>query len=172
MVIILSFGALSTFFKSKKSKSEEAAVEKPEMNESAPDFVKRSTLRKAEGLTPESIIKKRFSPTKFHEGYSPDEVDDFLDEVVAEFRRLQKEEADLRLATSSDRLPFAASPLITPEDVVSKRFGATKFRVGYDQDEVDDFLDEIVVALRRRTSANAEVRAGITKLIEETEETI
>ena len=32
---------------------------------------------------------------------------------------------------------------LTPEDVVNKRFQPTKFREGYDQDEVDDFLDEI-----------------------------
>ncbi len=38
---------------------------------------------------------------------------------------------------------------LTPEDVVNKRFQPTKFREGYDQDEVDDFLDEIVVELRR-----------------------
>ena len=36
---------------------------------------------------------------------------------------------------------------LTPEDVVNKRFQATKFREGYDQDEVDDFLDEVVVEL-------------------------
>ena len=38
---------------------------------------------------------------------------------------------------------------LTPEDVVNKRFQPTKFREGYDQDEVDDFLDEVVVELRR-----------------------
>ena len=38
---------------------------------------------------------------------------------------------------------------LTPEDVVNKRFQSTKFREGYDQDEVDDFLDEVVVELRR-----------------------
>ncbi|RUQ41827.1 DivIVA domain-containing protein, partial [Micrococcus sp. HSID17228] len=30
------------------------------------------------------------------------------------------------------------------EDVVNKQFQPTKFREGYDQTEVDDFLDEIV----------------------------
>ena len=34
---------------------------------------------------------------------------------------------------------------LTPEDVVNKRFQHVKFRDGYDQDEVDDFLDEVVV---------------------------
>ncbi|MEO0048743.1 MAG: hypothetical protein RL556_75 [Actinomycetota bacterium] len=47
---------------------------------------------------------------------------------------------------------------LTPEDVVNKRFQPTKFREGYDQDEVDDFLDEIVVELRRLTKENEDLR--------------
>ena len=47
---------------------------------------------------------------------------------------------------------------LTPEDVVNKRFQPTKFREGYDQDEVDDFLDEIVVELRRLTHENEDLR--------------
>ena len=34
---------------------------------------------------------------------------------------------------------------LTPEEILSKRFQTTKFRDGYDQDEVDDFLDEVVL---------------------------
>ena len=37
---------------------------------------------------------------------------------------------------------------LTPDDVVHKRFETTRFRDGYDQDEVDDFLDEVVNTLR------------------------
>ena len=47
---------------------------------------------------------------------------------------------------------------LTPEDVVNKRFQPTKFREGYDQDEVDDFLDEVVVELRRLGVENEELR--------------
>jgi DivIVA domain-containing protein len=47
---------------------------------------------------------------------------------------------------------------LTPEDVVNKRFQATKFREGYDQDEVDDFLDEVVVELRRLNQENEELK--------------
>jgi DivIVA domain-containing protein len=50
---------------------------------------------------------------------------------------------------------------LTPEDVVNKRFQSTKFREGYDQDEVDDFLDEVVVELRRLTQENEELRAAL-----------
>src|SRR5471030_1914221 len=50
---------------------------------------------------------------------------------------------------------------LTPEDVVNKRFQPTKFREGYDQDEVDDFLDEVVVELRRLNQENEELRQRI-----------
>lgn len=50
---------------------------------------------------------------------------------------------------------------LTPEDVVNKRFQATKFREGYDQDEVDDFLDEVVVELRRLNQENDELRQRV-----------
>ena len=45
---------------------------------------------------------------------------------------------------------------LTPEDIVNKRFQSTKFREGYDQDEVDDFLDEVVVEMRRVVAENEE----------------
>jgi DivIVA domain-containing protein len=51
---------------------------------------------------------------------------------------------------------------LTPEDVVNKRFQSTKFREGYDQDEVDDFLDEIVVELRRLGQENDELKQRLT----------
>src|SRR5690349_24735767 len=51
---------------------------------------------------------------------------------------------------------------LTPEDVVNKRFQATKFREGYDQDEVDDFLDEVVNELRRLNAENDELRQKLS----------
>lgn len=57
-------------------------------------------------LTADDVVQKRFNPTKFREGYDQDEVDDFLDEVVAELRRLNEESEDLRrqLAQSESRV--------------------------------------------------------------------
>lgn len=57
-------------------------------------------------LTPEDVVNKRFQPTKFREGYDQDEVDDFLDEIVVELRRLSHENEDLRqrLLASESRI--------------------------------------------------------------------
>ena len=47
-------------------------------------------------LTPEDVHYKKFQPTKFREGYDQDEVDNFLDEIIVELRRLNQENEDLR----------------------------------------------------------------------------
>jgi DivIVA domain-containing protein len=62
-------------------------------------------------LTPEDILAKRFQVTKFREGYDQDEVDDYLDEVVAELRRILGENEELKIRTS---LPQESSPQLTP----------------------------------------------------------
>ncbi|WP_427017178.1 DivIVA domain-containing protein [Pseudarthrobacter sp. P1] len=66
-------------------------------------------------LTPEDVVNKRFQPTKFREGYDQDEVDDFLDEIVVELRRLNQENEELRkkLADQSSN-PQAASAAAAP----------------------------------------------------------
>lgn len=51
--------------------------------------------------------------------------------------------------------------LLTADDVLNKKFQATKFREGYDQDEVDDFLDEVVNTLRETQSENEELKAKL-----------
>jgi DivIVA domain-containing protein len=80
-------------------------------------------------LTPEDVVNKRFQPTKFREGYDQDEVDDFLDEIVVELRRLYQENEDLRrrllaadgriaeLQRSGADLPgqLSSAPQFTPE---------------------------------------------------------
>lgn len=52
-------------------------------------------------LTPEDVVNKQFQPTKFREGYDQEEVDDFLDDVVAELRRLNEENDGLRSKLSA-----------------------------------------------------------------------
>ena len=47
---------------------------------------------------------------------------------------------------------------LTPEDVVTKQFQHVRFKEGFDPDEVDDFLDEIVVEWRKTIAENEEPR--------------
>ncbi|KRD43277.1 hypothetical protein ASE38_03150 [Cellulomonas sp. Root930] len=43
--------------------------------------------------------------------------------------------------------------MLTSADVLNQKFAATKFREGYDQDEVDDFLDRVVETLKEQEGA-------------------
>ena len=51
--------------------------------------------------------------------------------------------------------------LLTADDVLNKKFQATKFREGYDQDEVDDFLDEVVNTLRAVQAENDDLKGKL-----------
>jgi DivIVA domain-containing protein len=51
--------------------------------------------------------------------------------------------------------------LLTADDVLNKKFQATKFREGYDQDEVDDFLDDVVNTLRGVEGENEELKTKL-----------
>lgn len=53
---------------------------------------------------------------------------------------------------------------LTPEDILNKEFSETKFRPGWDKDEVDDFLDEVVVEWRRLIQENEELTAQVASL--------
>ena len=80
-------------------------------------------------LTPEDIVNKRFQSTKFRDGYDQDEVDDFLDEVVAEMRRVMQENEDLKqdlqaaeariaeLQRSAGDSPAETAPQTAPQPV-------------------------------------------------------
>jgi DivIVA domain-containing protein len=48
---------------------------------------------------------------------------------------------------------------LTPEDVQNKRFTTTRFRPGYDEDEVDAFLDEVETELSRLLQENGDLRS-------------
>lgn len=50
---------------------------------------------------------------------------------------------------------------LTPEDVVTKQFQHVRFKEGFDPDEVDDFLDEIVVEWRKTIAENDELKAKL-----------
>ncbi len=48
--------------------------------------------------------------------------------------------------------------LLTADDVLNKKFQSVKFREGYDQVEVDEFLDEVVATIYSLQVENAELK--------------
>ena len=51
--------------------------------------------------------------------------------------------------------------LLTAEDILNKKFSATKFREGYDVEEVDDFLDEVVRTLNSVQEENEDLKSKL-----------
>ncbi len=88
------------------------------------------------------VTGRRLTVTKFREGYKREEVDAFLARVVT---TLQTWEQGGR--------PGGPVGLLSADDVRGSLFTATKFREGYEQDEVDLLLDEVTTALEAWESA-------------------
>ena len=73
-------------------------------------------------LTPDDVVTKQFQHVRFKEGFDPDEVDDFLDEVVIEWRKTiaENEELKAKLAAyeSGAAAPVAAESVPVGEPIV------------------------------------------------------
>ncbi|WP_017202837.1 DivIVA domain-containing protein [Microbacterium algeriense] len=68
-------------------------------------------------LTPDDVVTKQFQHVRFKDGFDPDEVDDFLDEIVIEWRKALEENAELKAklaAYESGAAPEAATAVPAP----------------------------------------------------------
>jgi DivIVA domain-containing protein len=54
---------------------------------------------------------------------------------------------------------------LTPADVRNKQFSTTRLRPGYDEEEVDAFLDEVEVELDRLSQENEELRSKLAECL-------
>jgi len=54
--------------------------------------------------------------------------------------------------------------MLTPADIDKKEFGTTRIKEGYDQDEVDDFLDAVRVALEAALMDQSDAEAEAVSL--------
>src|SRR5215468_8794701 len=62
-------------------------------------------------------------------------------------------------ARRGDKMP------LTPADVRNKQFSTTRLRPGYDEEEVDAFLDEVEAELDRLIQENGELRAKLAEVL-------
>ena len=131
-------------------------------------------------LTPNEVRNKQFTKTRLHPGYDEEEVDAFLDELEAGLDRLIQENEDLRAKLAEVlhgrdqlRMPALGSQLPeaapyagpTPADVRNKQFATTRLRPGYDEEEVDAFLDEVEAELDRLIQENEGLRAKLAEVL-------
>ena len=94
-------------------------------------------------LTSNDVDNVRFTATQFREGYEQHQVDSFLEKIASTLRVLQAGTNSTGYASN-----IAGVKVLTADDVQSKKFQGTRFREGYEQNEVDSFLDHVVETLR------------------------
>ena len=88
-------------------------------------------------LTADEIARRTFRVVKLRGGYDCQAVDAFMTRIVA---TLRAHEAGTWRRGGPDGL-------LTSADVLNIKFQATAFRSGYEQDEIDEFLDDVAQAL-------------------------
>ena len=114
-------------------------------------------------LTPEDVVNKRFQPTKFREGYDQDEVDDFLDEVVVELRRLTQESDELkqRLVAADSRIAeLQRSGGAAPAAPVAASAAADNGEVQRLQQENDELKQRLAAAQHEAETARQQASAA------------
>jgi DivIVA domain-containing protein len=141
-------------------------------------------------LTPEDVVNKRFNPTKFREGYDQDEVDDFLDEVVVELRRLNQENEELRqrlvagearineLQRSGAAAPAAAAPQAAPVAVPEPASAAQPDAAAMDPSNTNNLLqlarrlheEHVREGMEKRDALIAEGHATAARVVSEAQQ--
>ena len=106
-------------------------------------------------LTSNDVDNVRFTATQFREGYEQHQVDSFLEKIASTLRVLQAGTNSTGYASN-----IAGVKMLTADDVQSKKFQGTRFREGYEQDEVDSFLDHVVETMRYLEAHGATQTSG------------
>ena len=88
-------------------------------------------------LTADETARRTFRVVKLRGGYDRQAVDAFMTRIVA---TLRAHEAGTWRRGGPDGL-------LTSADVLNIKFQATAFRSGYEQDEIDEFLDDVAQVL-------------------------
>lgn len=65
-------------------------------------------------LSPDDVVTKQFQHVRFKEGFDPDEVDDFLDEIVVEWRKALAENEELKAKLAAYESGSAPAPAAAP----------------------------------------------------------
>lgn len=131
-------------------------------------------------LSWEDVVNKQFQPTKFREGYDQTEVDDFLDEIVAEFKRLialneqlESENAELRAggaAPAVDTPEAAATPPSVEEAAPAAADAAATSAAGVLAMAQRLHDEHVAAGEQRSTELVAEAEATAARLVSDAEE--
>lgn len=104
-------------------------------------------------LTPDDVVTKQFQHVRFKEGFDPDEVDDFLDEIVVEWRKTIEENEQLKAKVAEYEAGGAPAPAEAPAD-----------EIVVEEAPADEPTPEPVVEAAAVSGGGAAASAGIIEL--------
>lgn len=120
-------------------------------------------------LTPDDVVHKQFQHVRFKDGFDPDEVDDYLDEIVIEWRKTIEENNELKAklaayesgekAPAAAPAPVAAVPGETPAVTTDPGLDASTGIIAIAQRVHDEYVAE-GEAKRDELISTAESRAA------------
>jgi DivIVA domain-containing protein len=126
-------------------------------------------------LTPDDVVTKQFQHVRFKEGFDPEEVDDFLDEIVVEWRKTIAENEELKAkleAYEAGEKPAPAAPVAEPAaEVEAPVAAAPKAAPSADDAGASTSAGIIELAQRLHDEHVAEGIAQRDKLVSEAEAT-
>lgn len=125
-------------------------------------------------LTPDDVVTKQFQHVRFKEGFDPEEVDDFLDEIVVEWRKTIAENEELKAkleAYEAGGAPAAAAPAAEPAAADAPAAAAPKPAPAVDEAGASTSAGIIELAQRLHDEHVAEGVAQRDKLVSEAEAT-
>lgn len=120
-------------------------------------------------LTPEGVRNVRFATTRMRPGYDMANVDAFLRTLTYQVDALTADNDALRDtldrvhrgALRPDHIPPPVRDL-TGDDVRRVAFATTRLRPGYDEQEVDAFLDQAEAGISALIAENDKLRADLS----------
>ncbi|OZB84469.1 DivIVA domain-containing protein [Microbacterium sp. 13-71-7] len=128
-------------------------------------------------LTPDDVVTKQFQHVRFKDGFDPDEVDDFLDEVVLEWRKALDENAELKAklaayesgekAAPAAEAPAAAAPVAAPVAETGAPAAATAGIIELAQRLHDEHVAE---GKSQRDQLIADAKAQASKILADAEQ--
>ncbi|GAA3774986.1 DivIVA domain-containing protein [Microbacterium kribbense] len=119
-------------------------------------------------LTPDDVVTKQFQHVRFKEGFDPDEVDDYLDEIVVEWRKVIAENDELKTklaAYESGATPAAASAPVAEAEAPAAAPAAVETPAPEPIDGAGQSAGIIELAQRLHDEHVAEGKAQRDKLI-------
>ncbi len=111
-------------------------------------------------LTPEDVLNKTFTQTQFRRGYDEREVDDFLDDIVAEMRRMTKESEDLRGDLNDCREGKGMAPVVANQVPDTSHATSTTCAPRTPPWRLGSPSSRAPVAISRRRSPSSRARAA------------